>query len=389
MLSVERLGNGVVLVVDRFESPLAAVVVAAGVGSLYEERGKRGVTHLLEHMLFRVPDFDVDEAVERLGGGNNAYTQRDSLMVTFEGISESAAGLVELAYRLYTNDRYAEEDLERERAAVLSELRQTREDPSERVGELALRALFGDSDWGAPVGGYPETVEALTLPDLLEHKRRWLTAGNTVVVLSGGVGGEAVEAARRLFSKLEGEAPARGVPTAGAGPGRVVEEREVDGVYYASALRIAVESQAEAYALLHGAAFHLEAGTKSILFNVVRNPGVAYSYYVDFDVAGDVAFLLVAVESARGLEEARKAVASALKPREPPPYRLRYFDYLWRVSWRSPLNRAMTLAEYHIKGGDVRRLEEVFRKAAERGTAWLEGAVLGEAEAAVVPEKYL
>ncbi|MGC9050829.1 M16 family metallopeptidase, partial [Pyrobaculum sp.] len=358
-------------------------------GSLYEEGGKRGVTHLLEHMLFRVPGFDVDEAVERLGGGNNAYTQRDSLMVTLEGISESAAGLVELAYRLYTNERYAEEDLERERAAVLSELRQTREDPSERVGELALRALFGDSDWGAPVGGYPETVEALTLPDLLEHKRRWLTAGNTVVVLSGGVGGEAVEAARRLFSKLEGEAPARGVPTAGAGPGRVVEEREVDGVYYASALRIAVESQAEAYALLHGAAFHLEAGTKSILFNVVRNPGVAYSYYVDFDVAGDVAFLLVAVESARGLEEARKAVASALKPREPPPYRLRYFDYLWRVSWRSPLNRAMTLAEYHIKGGDVRRLEEVFRKAAERGTAWLEGAVLGEAEAAVVPEKYL
>jgi hypothetical protein len=89
MRSVERLGNGVVLVLDRFESPTAAVVVAAGVGSLYEERRQRGITHLLEHMLFRVPGFDVDEAVEALGGSNNAYTQRDLLAVVLEGVSDA------------------------------------------------------------------------------------------------------------------------------------------------------------------------------------------------------------------------------------------------------------------------------------------------------------
>jgi predicted Zn-dependent peptidase len=388
MRSVERLGNGVVLVLDRFESPTAAVVVAVGVGSLYEEKRQRGITHLLEHMLFRVPGFDVDEAVEALGGSNNAYTQRDLLAVVLEGVSESAPGLVELAYRLYANERYGEEDLQREKDVVLSELRQAREDPSARVGELALRALFGDSDWGDPIGGTSETVSAISLQDLLEFKRRWFTPDNTVVVLSGGFGEEAARRAAELFSKLEGRSPPRRRPTAAAGPGRIVEEREVDGVYYAKALRLSADDPAAVYALLYGAAFHLETGTKSILFHVLRTGGVAYSYYVDYDVVGDTGYLEVVVESARSLEETRRAVEEALKPREPPPYRLRFFEYVWRLEWRSAVNRAVAVAEYLAKGGRPEAAAETFRKAAVRGTAWIPPYVAGEAEAAVLPENY-
>lgn len=382
---VFRLGNGAVLVVDRFEASTAAVVVAVGVGSLYEEPEKRGVTHLLEHMLFRVPGFDVDEAVESLGGTNNAFTQRDALFIAFEGVSESAAGLAELAYRLYSNGAYAEEDLEKERDAVLSELRQTREDPSERVGELALKALFGDSDWGAPVGGTPETVEGLTLADLVEHKRAWFTPDNTVVVVSGGFGRDAVEKAAELFGKLEGRAPRKKAPAKGRGPRLIEERRDVDGVYYAVAVEVAAGGAAAAYPLLYGASFHLEAGTKSILFNLVRSRGVAYSYYVDYDAVGDTAYLAVAVESARSLEEAKRAVEEALKPRTPPGYRLRFFEYLWRTSWRSPLNRALALAEYVIKGGDPLRLEQAVEDAVKAGTAWLEGRVVQRGEATVTP----
>ncbi len=384
MRSVERLGNGVVLVLDGFESPTAAVVVAVGVGSLYEEKQQRGIAHLLEHMLFRVPGFDVDEAVEALGGSNNAYTQRDLLAVVLEGVSESAPGLVELAYRLYANERYGEEDFQWEKDVVLSELRQAREGPSARVGELALRALFGDSDWGDPVGGTPETVSAISLQDLLEFKRRWFTPDNTVVVLSGGFGGEAAKRAVELFGKLEGKSPPRRRPTAAAGPRRIVEEREVDGVYYAKALRLSVEDPAEMYALLYGASFHLGAGTKSILFHLLRTEGVAYSYYVDYDVVGDTAYLEVVVESARSLGEARRAVEEALKPREPPPYRLKFYDYVWRVEWRNAASRALTVADYVAKGGRPEGIEEVFRRAAEKGTAWIRPHVVDEAEAVLI-----
>lgn len=383
-----KLDNGVAVVLDRFESPTAAVVVAVGVGSLYEERHQRGITHHLEHMLFRVPGFDVDEAVESLGGSNNAYTQRDLLVLTLEAVSESAPALVELAHRLYVNGRYDEGDLLRERDVVLSELRQVREDPAARVGELGVRALFGESDWGDPVGGTPETVSSITLKDLVEFKERWFTPDNTAVVLSGGFGGDAVKRVTELFGGLEGKAPARRRPSAAPGPGRIVEEREVDGVYYAKALRLSADDPAAVYALLYGAAFHLETGTKSILFHVLRTGGVAYSYYVDYDLVGDTGYLEVVVESARSLEEARRAVEEALKPREPPPYRLRFFEYVWRLEWRSAVNRAVAVAEYLAKGGRPEAAAEAFRKAAERGTAWMPPYVAGEAEAAVLPENH-
>jgi Predicted Zn-dependent peptidases len=384
MRSVGRLGNGVVLVLDGFESPTAAVVVAVGVGSLYEEKQQRGVTHLLEHMLFRVPGFDVDEAVEALGGSSNAYTQRDLLAVVLEGVSESAPGLVELAYRLYANEQYGEEDLKREKDVVLSELRQAREDPSARVGELALRALFGDSNWGDPIGGTPETVSAISLQDLLEFRRRWFAPDNTVVVLSGGFGEEAARRAVELFGRLEGRSPPRRRPTAAAGLRRIVEEREVDGVYYAKALRLSAEDPAEMYALLYGASFHLGAGAKSILFHLLRTEGVAYSYYVDYDVVEDTAYLEVVVESARSLGEARRAVEEALKPREPPPYRLKFYDYVWRVEWRNAASRALTVADYVAKGGRPEGIEEAFRRAAERGTAWIRPHMVDEAEAVLI-----
>ncbi|MFN7105449.1 MAG: insulinase family protein, partial [Pyrobaculum sp.] len=102
--------DGVVLYVDKFSTHLASVVVLVGVGSLYEEKERRGTTHLLEHMLFRIPNFDIDAAVETLGGEANAFTYRDALVITIETLAESAKGAVELAYRIYTNSSYHVKD---------------------------------------------------------------------------------------------------------------------------------------------------------------------------------------------------------------------------------------------------------------------------------------
>jgi predicted Zn-dependent peptidase len=379
------LDNGLTVILDRFESPTAAVVVAIGVGSLFEPRERRGITHVLEHMLFRVPGFDVDEAVESLGGSDNAYTKRDALVIAFEALSESASGLVELACRLYTNDRYAEEDFRRELNAIMSELRQVREEPSERVGELGLKAAFGDSEWGDPISGTPETVSAITLRDLVEFKREWFTPDNTILVMTGAFDDNAAKLAVELFGRLGGTAPRKRKPSALSGPRAILERRDVDGVYYARVLRVSVDSPARTLALLHGAAFHLEAGPKSLLFDAVRVPGVAYSYYVDYDVVGDTAYLEVVVESAESLEAARAAVLRALRPARPASYRLRYYEYSWRLTWRSALNRAMMIAEYVIKCGYPELMVEEFGRAAELGTAWLEGRVVDEAEAAIVP----
>ncbi|MGC9118267.1 MAG: M16 family metallopeptidase [Thermoproteus sp.] len=384
-LREERLDNGVILLVDPYPSALAAVVIGIGVGPLYEPEDRSGYSHLLEHMLFNVPEFDVDRAVEALGGETNAYTHRSSVVLTFQSLADGLGGLIEVAVRVISNRRYEEARFENERRVVLSELRMSRENPSERIGDLGLRALFGDGVWGRPIGGSPEIVSAATLEELLEFKERWMTPDNMVVALAGNVGEADVAKARAEFSKLEGTAPPRRVPEMTRGPLLAKEvNREVDGAYYSFAAKVSLD---DAYYRLNAAAFHLASGTKSLLFDSLRNKGLAYSYYVDFDSVGRDGFLQIVVESASDLEAVRSVVKGLLsRAWTPPTYRLRYFAYEWNKSMEVPLNRAYAYVEAKMRGLDPFSIEASVERAIAEGLSALPQAVEYSAEAFILPE---
>lgn len=146
-------------------------------------------------------------------------------------------------------------------------------------------------------------------------------------------------------------------------------------------MEYAVDTTASTYLDLGAAAFHLGDGTKSILFHLLRSRGLSYSYYVDYDVVEDTAYLLVAVESAVDLDAVKRAVEEALRPKTAPEYRKRYFKYLW--SRRTPAQRALENLEFYIKRGDPTRLDVDMWKAVENGTTKLEGRVINTAEAVI------
>ena len=75
------LDNGVEISIDKAESRVTAIAVGVGVGSIYEEQGMRGISHLLEHMMFKsnkwISGEELDMTIEGLGGMANAFTGRD------------------------------------------------------------------------------------------------------------------------------------------------------------------------------------------------------------------------------------------------------------------------------------------------------------------------
>lgn len=373
------------MVVDPYPSALASVVVGIGVGSLFEPEDEAGYSHLLEHMLFYVPGLDVDKAVELLGGESNAFTHRSMVVLTFQSLAEGARGLVEIAAKIVANDEYEEARFEKEKGVVLSEIRMSEENPSERIGDLGMSSLFGDSAWGRPISGSPEVISAATLKELMEFKETWVAPDNLVVALAGGVGEDAVKKAEEEFSRLEGSAPRKAVPEMGRGPLLLKEARkEIDGVYYSYAVRVRLD---DAYFRLNAAAFHLASGTKSLLFEELRNRGLAYSYYVDFDCAGRDGFLQVVVESAHDLEAARAVVRDLLrKPWTPPPHRLKYFSYEWRKGMEAPLNRAYAYVEALMRGLDPSSIKDKMEAAVAEGLSALANAVEYDAEAYLTPE---
>nr|KJR74013.1 MAG: peptidase M16 [Thermoproteus sp. AZ2] len=380
----EVLDNGVLLLVDTYPSSLASIAIGIRVGPLYEREEERGYSHLLEHAMFNVPGFDVDRAVESLGGETNAYTHRDLVVLTFQALAESFEGLAEAALRVLTNRSYEEDRFEREKRVVLSEIRTKREDPGERIGDLGLRALFGEGAWGAPIEGYPEVVGAASVRDIVEFEERWIRPNRLIVAATGGVGRSGVERLRAMLSALEGEAPEGDPPPMAKGPGHVEElDESISGIYYSYAVKVTTR---QPYLKLNAAAFHLASGTKSLLFRELRERGLAYSYYVDFDSMGDEGFLQVVVESANDLEGVRRVVKRLLhSPEDVPEYRLRYFEYDWNKNMENPLSRAYAYVEAVNKGIDPANLEQLVRGAVAEGVEPLAFSVEYAAEAVLRP----
>ncbi|CCC82638.1 M16 family metallopeptidase [Thermoproteus tenax] len=379
-LAVERLDNGVLVVIDRYASSLASLVVGIGVGPLFEESDEKGYSHLMEHMLFNVSGFDVDRAVESLGAETNAYTHRLQVVLTFQSLAESAGGLAEIAARMLTNRRYDEDRFEKEKRVVLSEIRMSKEDPSERIGDLGLLSLFGETDWGLPIDGDPHVISTAELRDLEEFMEKWIAPNNIIVAAAGGFSLEEVERVKAEFSKLSSPSQHKTVPPMGRGKLFAEEVRDdIDGVYYSYAAKLTLDN---AYIRLSAAAFHLASGTKSILFDELRNRGLAYSYYVDFDAVGGDGFIQIVVESAHELEAVREVVRRILRTKwVPPQHRLKYFEYEWRKTMEIPLNRAYAYVEAIARGIEPESLGQVMSKAVQEGLARIPDAVEYEAEA--------
>jgi len=337
------------VLVDRFEARFAAVAVVFGVGSLYEPRNLRGITHLVEHLLFRAGD--VDDVLEALGASSNAFTDRDYVLFIAESLPDSLPRIVELLGRVVTQRSFSQEDFEREREVVLSELFDDEENPSTRIARLGVRALYGDSDWGAPVGGTVDTVKSIELRDVVEFLDTWFVRGNAAVVLSGAVSDEAVEKARELLSLIpEGDPPKR-VPSVGD-PSNLVERIGLDAPYYSFAVRLRVDDPYATFVRLAAAELELVEGASSKLFKAIRKPGLAYSFDVEWDVHGGEAYLQVLVDAVRDLDAVRRIVREVLNG----VIRLErrgFYRYAVAKDLASAFTRAYQSAVLVAKGFDV------------------------------------
>ncbi|GGP21390.1 peptidase M16 [Thermocladium modestius] len=355
------LDNGVEISIDRAESRVTAIAVGVGVGSIYEEPHMRGISHLLEHMMFKsnkwISGEELDMTIEGLGGMANAFTGRDYTIYVFEVLSESAPSLIDVICKMMLNDKYSEDEFLSERDVVLSEIQLRDENPSSRIWDLGTQALFGRSDLGDPVTGYHETIGSVTLRDLVEHKARNYVGGNIKVAMVGNVGDEAVNAARACFSKIEPGRPDRKKPSMGS-PRDVIERGRGDGAYISFSLAMDNEDPRSTYLRLALMEFQLSDGASSILFRNLRNKGLAYSFDVDWELFPGIAYMQAVVEAVEPdkldsvLGQLRSAILEAHEfvGEDYLRRRRKYLEYVSASSLRNMFDRAYADSYFMLKG---------------------------------------
>jgi len=192
------LANGLkVLIVEEPKAPVVTVQVWYKVGSRNEQVGKTGLSHMLEHMMFKgtpkIGPKQFDLLVTRSGGVDNAETQTD-----FTGYYEDfAADRVELGLTLEA-DRMVhllvdEKEFAPEHQVVIEERRLRIDDqPSNVLSEVMRAAAFLAHAYRNPTIGWPSDMAAYTREDVVQHYRTYYAPNNATLVVAGDVRKDAV-----------------------------------------------------------------------------------------------------------------------------------------------------------------------------------------------------
>lgn len=209
-VSESVLPNGLkVILLENHKVPLVTFQVWYRVGSRNENWGKTGLSHLLEHMMFKgtkkVSGERFVRIIEENGGNNNAFTSHD-FTAYYENLSADRVGVaIDLEADRMRHLVLREKDFRTERMVVMEERRlRTEDNPQAYLFEQVYAVAFAVSPYHWPVIGWMEDLQRLTLDDLKAHYRTYYSPANAFLVVVGDFKKEEV---LRMIRKAFGSYP--------------------------------------------------------------------------------------------------------------------------------------------------------------------------------------
>ncbi|MGD1937781.1 MAG: M16 family metallopeptidase [Cyanophyceae cyanobacterium] len=213
---VVRLENGLTVVTRPVETtPVVSVQVWYRVGARNESPEKSGLSHTLEHLLFKGTNsrpVQFGWLFSALGSESNGFTGYDStVFVNTTGRGQLEALLTLEADRM-TGAALTATALDQERSVVLSELAGYKNDPAYRLDEAVMDRAFPHQAIAQSIGGTEEAVKSLTVGDLQQHYRRFYRPDNAVLTIVGNFDqDQAFATVRRLFGPIQSHSDGEGL----------------------------------------------------------------------------------------------------------------------------------------------------------------------------------
>lgn len=181
-----------------------SVALFVGVGSRHEVDGEAGLSHMVEHLVFKgtrgypAPGA-LSEAIEACGGSVNASTDRELTVYSARVPRARADRAFEVVAELALRPLLRPADLVAEKPVVIDEIRAYADSPSDYVFALFDELLFGAHALGREIAGTPRSVRRTTHTDVVRHWRRWYTPRHMVLAVAGAIDSTAVRRAARAW----------------------------------------------------------------------------------------------------------------------------------------------------------------------------------------------
>ncbi len=192
MYQKTTLPSGLRILTETMPSVRSATVgIWADVGSAVESREQRGISHLVEHMLFkgtqRRTARQIAETMDGVGGNLNAFTDKESTCYYAKVIDRHVPLALDVLADMFLHSLFDAEELAKEQKVILEEIKMYDDSPDDLIHDVFLQTMWQGSNLGEPTIGFADTVVEVTPADLRGHMSAHYAPNSVVVAAAGNV----------------------------------------------------------------------------------------------------------------------------------------------------------------------------------------------------------
>jgi predicted Zn-dependent peptidase len=315
------LANGLEVITINKDTQIAAINVGIKVGALYESIEEKGISHFIEHTLFKGTttrsDEELNEELEALGGEYNAYTDYDATVYTISCLMEEFKNAVELLGDMIINPMFDKCEIEKERGVILSEIRMSKDDIEDLSFKNVNRIAFTKSALKYEVTGFEENVSGFTREEILSYYTKHYTPKNSLITMVSSLSHEeAIELVENKFKGWIGEKPEsievikeKNKEITEVSYKKDIEQSTIVYLYTFNELEEADELPLRI--LNH----RLGESSNSLLFREIReNRGLAYDIYTHLEITSSIKTLYIyTAVGEESIDETKAAIDETLK----------------------------------------------------------------------------
>src|SRR3989304_349002 len=297
-----QLKNGLKIITEEMpDIQSASIGTTINIGSRNEDTGKSGVSHFIEHLLFKGTKkrtaLDIAKEIESVGGVLNAFTGRENTCFYVKILSKDIPLAVDLLSDIFLNSKFDKEELEKERQVVLQEIKMVEDTPDELIHDIFAKAFWKGHPLGMPVLGNFQTIKSLKRDDVLSYYKQSYLPHAVIITAAGNIGHKRLLKLLKPFEKMpclmkqEARGPKQGIPK--PYPGITLEQRDLEQVHLCLGTPSPNQAHPDRYKIYLLNTL-LGGGMSSRLFQEIREKrGLAYSVYSYLNLCLDAGSLVI------------------------------------------------------------------------------------------------
>ena len=203
-----KLENGLEVITIKKDTQISSINIGVKVGALNETLNEKGISHYIEHMLFKGTENrtfqKLNDDLEALGGEYNAYTDFSQTVYSISCLEDELKSAIEILSDMLICSKFPEEEIEKERGVILAEIRSSKDSVEDFSFKKINEVAFKNSSLRYDVAGLDENVKRFTKKELYNYYKKYYIPNNSLITMVSSLSHEeALKEISKYFSKWE------------------------------------------------------------------------------------------------------------------------------------------------------------------------------------------